>query len=334
MIKTGDQEHGPIYSDTKDMCRDKEIVSNSECAHQEETQVTDTINDAEAACKEALTAENKQYDVMAQTRQTRFNHKMYIDRIRATADKGVVGHDASQSVLLDKAVMSDMNVIRKVQLPNNNSVFSSNMLGSRKNETLRVTKTCAIQINEGNAAQTPGPKLEVFDLVPAKKYGSIDHMRQIKIENDIRIKRMKIIFTASIFISDSKLGRGKLDRLCKFDTNVIRNVQLSRQGNVYSSNTISSMTFPFHRFELANTMEEFGNNINGFTFGDLSTLPDNAISRYKVNQSPVIRSVPDGQPMNSMQENQTKQEKVNQSVDIGSLKYFIQENCYDCAVFE
>ncbi|KAH3775926.1 uncharacterized protein LOC127845397 [Dreissena polymorpha] len=326
----GDSVQCTSFAKVPDMCCDKEVVSNSECVHQKDIQENDKISDTEAACKEMhRRTEAKQYDAMVQIRQTSFKYKMYVDQMKATAVKGDVCDVASKSVS-EEASMSDMNVICKVQLPKNNVVFSSNMVGPRKNDTPRVTETCSSLTNEGNAVETPRSQLEAFKVVPEKKYGGIEHMMQIKLENDIRMKRMKMI-TANRLMSESACGRKSLD---KFDTNVVRNVQLSRQGNDYSSNMISPKTFPCHRSELANRKGDFGTNMHAFTFGYLSALSENAISRYKVNRSPVNRSMSDGQLMCSMQDNHNKHEEANQSFVIGNLKHAIQDNSNDCAVFE
>ena len=96
--------------------------------HKEEDQDSDTISNTEGTSEEALEiTDNKRDDAMTPSKLASFKHGMYIDRMKATIGKGVVCDVAKQSVLLDEALMSDMNVIRKVQLPKNDSVFSSNM---------------------------------------------------------------------------------------------------------------------------------------------------------------------------------------------------------------
>ncbi|KAH3819397.1 hypothetical protein DPMN_121130 [Dreissena polymorpha] len=207
----GDQEQATIFPEIHDMCCDTEIVRKPENVHKEEEQDSDTISNTEGTSEEALEiTDNKRDDAMTPSKLASFKHGMYIDRMKATIGKGVVCDVAKQSVLLDEALMSDMNVIRKVQLPKNDSVFSSNMFGSRENDTLSITETCSIQTNEDSAIKTPRSPLESFKVVPANKCGAIEHLRQIKIENDIRMKWMKII-TASRRIADSIGGRIALD---------------------------------------------------------------------------------------------------------------------------
>ncbi|KAH3819387.1 hypothetical protein DPMN_121120 [Dreissena polymorpha] len=311
----GDQEQATIFSEIQDMCCDTEVVRNHENLHKEEEQDSDTISNTKATSKEALEiTDNKQDDAMTPSKLASFKHGMYIDRMKATIGK-------------------DMNVIRKVQLTKNNSVFSSNMFGSRENDALSVTETCSSQTNEDNAVKTPRSPLETFKVVHANKCGGIEHMRQIRIENNIRMKWMKII-TARRRIADSIGGMGALDHLKKFDTNVIRNVQLSRQGDDYSSNMINPKTFPCHTFALTNGKDEFVNGMHAFTLGDLAALSENAISRYKVNRSPINRSMSDGQPTHCTQDKQAQQEEASRSLDIRNVVYVIKENSNDFTVFE
>ncbi|KAH3819398.1 uncharacterized protein LOC127881770 [Dreissena polymorpha] len=97
---------------------------------------------------------------------------------------------------------------------------------------------------------------------------------------------------------------------------------------------IKPKTFSCHTFELTNRKDEFVNGMHPFTFGDLAALLENAISRYKINLSPMNRSMSDEQPTHCTQDKQAQQEEASRSLDTRNVKYVIKQNSNDITVFE